>query len=291
MVLFSQLLSVTTAGNIRNGISEISRNLLVAARDKKGNESKEFLGEGTFGKCFKMYFKGMPVAVKEFNNLSTAEAVRHEALVMSKCCHPSLPHLFGINVMKKPYVLVSYFYGIHDTSCTLHRALHSGSISLTYLSAMNILLKVCQAVEHLHSKQFLHRDIKSNNIVLTKVNSDYHPLLIDFGKAISVSEAPLRRKTLNLQEQAEYRRRYRHIAPEIVKGQAPSCLSDIYSVGVLMADVSGKIPSERTFCDLQVKCLQKEPSLRCPVPHILSVLNRIVKINEEKSKEHKMAST
>ena len=134
----------------------------------------------------------MPVAVKEFNNLSTAEAVRHEALVMSKCCHPSLPHLFGINVMKKPYVLVSYFYGIHDTSCTLHRALHSGSISLTYLSAMNILLKVCQAVEHLHSKQFLHRDIKSNNIVLTKVNSDYHPLLIDFGKAISVSEAPLR---------------------------------------------------------------------------------------------------
>lgn len=56
--------------------------------------------------------------------------------------------------------------------------------------------------------------------MLTKVNSDYHPLLIDFGKAISVSEAHLRRKTLNLQEQAEYRRRYRHIAPEIVKGQA-----------------------------------------------------------------------
>lgn len=294
MVLFSQLLSVTTAGNIRNGISKISRNLLVAARDKKGNESKVFLGEGTFGKCFKMYFKGMLVAVKEFNNLSTAEAVRHEALVMSKCCHPSLPHLFGINVMKKPYVLVSYFYGIHDTSCTLHRALHSGSIFLTYLSAMNILLKVCQAVEHPHySKQFLHRDIKieQQQFVLTKVNSDYRPLLIDFGKAISVSEAHLRRKTLNLQEQAEYRRRYRHIAPEIVKGQAPSCLSDIYSVGVLMADVSGKIPSERTFCDLQVKCLQKEPSLTCPVSHILSVLNRIVKINEEKSKEHKMAST
>ena len=149
--------------------------------------------------------------------------------------------------MKKPYVLVSYFYGIHDTSCTLHRALHSGSIFLMYLSAVKIMLKVCRAVEHLHSKQFLHRDIKSNNIVLTKVNFDYHPLRIDFGKGISVSEAHMRRKTLNLQEQAEYRRRYRHIALEIVKGQAPSCLSDIYYVG-------------------------------SPVSHILSVLNRIVKI-------------
>ena len=123
MVLFSQLLSITIAGSIHNGISEILRNLLVAPRDKKGNESKEFLGEGKFGKCFKMYFKGMPVAVKEFNNLSTAEAVRHEALVMSKCCHPSLTHLSGINLMKKALcfgILLLWHsrYQLYLTSCT-----------------------------------------------------------------------------------------------------------------------------------------------------------------------------
>ena len=155
---------------------------------------------------------------------------------------------------------------------------------------MNIMLKVCQAVEHLHSKQFLHCDIKGDNTVLTKINSDYHPMPINCGKAISVLEAHVRRKTLNLQELAKYHRRGRHIAREIVKRQAPSCLSDIYSVGVLVADVSGKIPSERTFCDFQVKCLQEEPNLRCPDSHILNILNRIVKTNEEKTREHKMAS-
>ena len=192
-------------------VTEMPRNLLVAPKDKIGNDSRESLGEGAFGKCFKMYYKGMPVAVKEFNNLSTAEAVRHEALMMSKCCHSSLPHLFGVNLIKKPYLLVSYlikkpyllvsyFYGIDKSSCTFHYALNSTSMSLTYLSVTNIMLNLCQAVEHLHSKQLLHRDIKSNNIVLTKINFDYHPMLIDFGKAISVSDAHLRRKSLKLQE-------------------------------------------------------------------------------------------
>ena len=46
------------------------------------------------------------------------------------------------------------------------------------------VLKLCEAIEHLHSYRFPHRDIKSDNIILTEVNSMYHPMLIDFGKAI-----------------------------------------------------------------------------------------------------------
>ena len=120
------------SGNSHTGVTEIPRYQLVVPRDKTGSDSKECLGNGTFGQCLKMYYKGIPVAVKEFNNLSTAQDVRQEALVMSKCSHPSLPHLFGIDLIKKPYLLVSYFYGINDVSCTLHRALHSTSMSLTY---------------------------------------------------------------------------------------------------------------------------------------------------------------
>ena len=265
-------------GSVNNhtGVTEIPRNQLVVPRDKTGSHSKECLGKGTFGQCLNMYYKGIPVAVKEFNNLSTAHDVRQEALVMSKCSHPSLPHLFGIDLIKKPYLLVSYFYGISDISCTLHCALHSISMSLTYLSAAKIMLKVCQAVEHMHTKQYLHRDIKSDNIVLTKVSFDYHPMLIDFGKAISVYEAHLKRKDLTLYEQAEYWRKHRHIAPEIVEGQSPSYFSDIYSVGVLMANVSDKIHTERTLVNLQLKCLQEDPKFRCPFSHLLDVLNCII---------------
>ena len=99
--------------------------------------------------------------------------------------------------------------------------------------------------------------------------------------AKSTSDAYLQRKSLNHQEQAEYRRKYLHIAPEIVKGQAPSYLSDVYSMGMLMADVRGKFPPEKTFVNLQVKCLQEDPKFRCSISDIHDVLNRIVKSNEE----------
>ena len=97
-----------------------------APKDKIGKDSR-----GTFGKCFKMHYEGIPVAVKEFNNLSIAEAVRHEALMMSKCFYPSLSHLFGMNllliVIVTLYVCVShghvslfpvpFFFGHCDGSC------------------------------------------------------------------------------------------------------------------------------------------------------------------------------
>ncbi|CAH3131278.1 unnamed protein product [Porites lobata] len=67
-------------------------------------------------------------------------------------------------------------------SCTLCRALLSKSISLSQCSAGNIM--------------FPHRDIKSDNIILTEVNNMYHPMLIDFGKAILLSDAPSKQQSM-----------------------------------------------------------------------------------------------
>ena len=41
-----------------------------------------------------------------------------------------------------------------------------------------------------------HRDIKSDNIILTEVNNMYHPMLFDFGKAISLSDAPSKQQSM-----------------------------------------------------------------------------------------------
>ena len=58
------------------------------------------------------------------------------------------------------------------------------------------VLKLCEAIEHLHSYRFPHRDIKSDNIILTEVNNMYHPMLIDFGKAILLSDAPSKQQSM-----------------------------------------------------------------------------------------------
>ena len=245
---------------------------LNAPKDKEGNEKLIQLGEGVFGQCVKKYYKGIPVAVKVLNHLSSLQDVRNEAYTMAQCSHPSIPHLFGVNVTKKPYFIVSYFYHLYNNSCTLYRALQSKSMSLSQCSAGSIVLKLCEAIEHLHSKRFLHRDIKSDNIILTEINNMYHPMLIDFGKAIRLSDAHSKRKSMTAQEQEEYRKRHRHIAPEIVLGQPPSFASDMFSLGLVMEDVSGKVKMESNFVAGQRKCLQLNPKLRCTISYLLSLL-------------------
>lgn len=259
-------------------VSEITWNELMSPTDKNGNDKTIELGHGVFGRCQKRNYKGIPVAVKVFNNLSSPRDVSHEAAVMAKCSHSSVPHIFGVNVTQKPYFLVSYFYGIQNSSCTLFHALHSRSMSLSKSTVGKIILQLCQALKHLHSKRLLHRDIKCDNILLTMVNKDYHPMLIDYGKAILMSDAPSKRKSLNALEQEEYRKRHRHIAPEIVLGQPPSFASDIYSFGLVMSDVSSKIETEQYFLEGQRKCLEKEPKLRCSISYLLSQLEKNVSL-------------
>ena len=57
-------------------------------------------------------------------------------------------------------------------------------MSLSTSTYGKMMLQLCEAMEHIHSKHLLHRDIKSDNILLTEVNRKYHPMLVDFGKAI-----------------------------------------------------------------------------------------------------------
>ena len=101
---------------------KISWSQLVSPQDKNGKETTVILGSGIFGTCQKMFFEGIPVDVKVFNNLASSEDVNDEAAIVALCSHPSLPHPFGLNIEEKPYSLVSCFYGIGSSSCTLYPA-------------------------------------------------------------------------------------------------------------------------------------------------------------------------
>lgn len=79
-------------------VPEISWNHLVSPQDKDGNDTTIHLGCGVFGSCQKKYYKGIPVAVKVFKDLSSSQDVKHESAIMARCVHPSIPHIFGLNV-------------------------------------------------------------------------------------------------------------------------------------------------------------------------------------------------
>ena len=68
-------------------------------------------------------YRGMRDAVKEFLPRMLKEDIQAEAKILSKLCHPFLPHLFGTSLSSNPMKLVSQFHGISDETITLAKQL------------------------------------------------------------------------------------------------------------------------------------------------------------------------
>lgn len=120
------------------------------------------------------------------------------------------------------------FHGTDGKPKTLFQELRSKN-----LNSSNLVFAFCaqliEALHYLHREvEILHNDITTTNIV---VEND-HIVLIDFGKAVKLSEAKMYH--LGEIEKQEYVSKYPHLAPEVIYGQQrQSEYSDIYAVGLV----------------------------------------------------------
>ncbi len=84
--------------------------------------------------------------------------------------------------------------------------------------AINYIMKVLLALEYIHSKGYIHKDIKPDNILL----NDYGvPKLSDFGLSDHISSITYNGYTT-------------HLPPEYFSGTAPNISSDLYAVGMTL---------------------------------------------------------
>ena len=210
------------------------------------------LGSGSFGKCTKMLLSATEVAVKTITLDSySIKDVWYEAEVMVEVCHghPNLPLFIGVYdhpECSKP-LLVTKFYSVAGKSCTFHQYLRNQYQSDSQVRIHDwtqILVGICNGVQAIHTKGFLHNDLKCDNIIMsdcichcqTKENPPVWPIIIDFGKARSMT-CPKKYK-LTDKEKEYYLKNYTHLAPELVKGlQAQSVQTDIYSIGHIIKKV------------------------------------------------------
>lgn len=210
--------------------------------------SEKFLGCGTFGSCYLAHYRGYLVSVKEFKvhaHMSLGDVkkeVSHEARMINNLGdHPCLPLLFGVVTRTQPFRLITQFHGEKEKSVTISRAMRKNE--LTKQSWLTILKNVIDGLEHVHKRGILHNDLKPNNIVLEKRHDKWNPVIIDFGKACFVSQ-PKPVMSLHENKQEKYRKRYPHIAPEIVSGKArQSVFSDIFSFGKMALAVLDLLPT------------------------------------------------
>jgi serine/threonine protein kinase len=99
-----------------------------------------------------------------------------EAQTVAKCKHPNVLHVFEAFRANGTAYMVTQF----EDGCTLTRWLKNLGRSPTESELRGILDPLLSALDTVHAQQFLHRDIKPDNIYMTAGN---RPVLIDFGSA------------------------------------------------------------------------------------------------------------
>ena len=249
-------------------LTQVNRNHLSNVKDLKSSVDQPLLlGCGIFGRCYKMYYRGMSVAVKQFNkHLSTELDVIKEASLMKQLDHPCFPFVYGIYTESKPFLLVMQFCSVEGKAYTLHRALQSRTL-LKNQEWFDVILQLLEAFKLLHSSCLIHQDIKGDNILITYNNTMFVAVIIDFGKCIRKLDAC--KKVMSKEEQEAYKQKYKHIAPEVVAGtHLPSSASDIYSLGRLLEQIATKIGC-KSLLSLSEPCLVNNPQARASLDYLL----------------------
>jgi serine/threonine protein kinase len=93
------------------------------------------------------------------------------------------------------------------------------------------------AVAHLHDNGFIHRDIKSDNVMLVRVEDEWNPVLIDFSLAKLIEGSMYKSKQIILEETATHTGgagTVTYTAPEVIELKPYGFKSDLWSVGVIL---------------------------------------------------------
>ncbi len=121
---------------------------------------------------------------------------------------------------------------------------------LSLRAKLQLLVPVCQAIQHAHQKGVIHRDIKPSNVLVTMYDGKPVPKVIDFGIAKATQE-PLTDWSLHTQV-GSVLGTVDYMSPEQAGsgGADIDTRSDVYSVGVLLYEmITGATPLNRPSRD------------------------------------------
>jgi serine/threonine-protein kinase len=175
-----------------------------------------------------------PVAIKVLRQLECADPLavarfQREAETAAVLDHPNVVRVYDFFTDDDGccYLIMEFIPGINLKQ---HLRLRG---RLPIMEALAIAEQVCAALEAAHAHDFIHRDIKPQNILL---DADGTARLTDFG-IVHVASAPALTTGGLVLGTADY------IAPEQARGEPLSPASDVYALGVVLYEMlTGRLP-------------------------------------------------
>jgi tetratricopeptide (TPR) repeat protein len=156
---------------------------------------------------------------------------RRERQLLARLEHPNIARLLdgGMSPQGEPYLVMEYVEGVRlDLYCEEQK--------LPVRSRLELMLKVCAAVNSAHQYLVVHRDLKPANILVT---SEGEPKLLDFGIAKVLDNDATLEHTANTNVFLTPM----YASPEILRGEPATVASDVYSLGVVLYELlAGRRP-------------------------------------------------
>ncbi|NWV23699.1 NEK1 kinase, partial [Origma solitaria] len=187
------------------------------------------IGEGSFGKAILVRSKedGQQYVIKEINiskmSNKEREESRREVAVLANMKHPNIV-LYRESFEENGclYIVMDYCEG-----GDLFKKINAQKgILFSEDQILDWFVQICLALKHIHDRKILHRDIKSQNIFLTK---DGTIQLGDFGIArVLNSTAELARTCIG----TPY-----YLSPEICQNKPYNNKSDIWALGCVLYEM------------------------------------------------------
>jgi eukaryotic-like serine/threonine-protein kinase len=143
------------------------------------------LGEGGMGTVWlaeqtSPVKREVAIKVIKSNRLSDSALQRFdlERQALAIMNHPAIAKVFdaGSTSEGRPYFVMEYVSG-------LPISIYCNQKHLVPRERIQLMVMVCEGVQHAHQKAILHRDLKPSNILITEVDGKPVPRIIDFGIA------------------------------------------------------------------------------------------------------------
>jgi len=187
------------------------------------------LGMGSFSKVFYAEDKrtGLQFAAKMIRKVDAVKDANlmKEVSIMRRACHPCVLKFHGLFSGLDPvegkhvWIILTEFLGGGEL---FGRVRTQGHISET--RAAIITMQLLSALRCLHQRGFVHRDIKTENVILVDSQKD-EVKLVDFGLATPESDETSMKTKCGSPG---------YIAPEVLRNEKYGCKVDCFSVGVLL---------------------------------------------------------
>jgi len=217
-------------------------------RTVKHYKVDELLGKGGMGVVYRAQDLKLkrPVALKMLKADLTADPDRlkrflQEARAAAAITYPSIAQVYDIDTVDETTFIVMEFI----EGQTISKLIANKELDL--IGSVEIVLQVAEGLAKAHKSKIIHRDIKSENIMVTR---DGHAKLLE--------PSPEADRTLTLLEHAPTKTMPQttaagtimgttsYMSPKQARGQELSYPSDVFSLGIVLYEmVTGLVSSDR----------------------------------------------